>query len=433
MKNKTKPSYVKALLAKLSVNKQLEKIVNDGMCIGCGLCQSYAGRENIAMSVFEDGSLAPKLTGYPDNAIMSGIVDICPGTRVSGLPESELDAETRYDEMWGFWRDMSLAWSADADLRFKGSTGGLLTALAMYLVESDEVDFILHAHASTDNPTFGEAWISHDRQDVVEAMGSRYGPTATLEDIVQLLEHCEQNDERFAFIGTPCDVNGLRNLAETDPRVRRYCCYQLVMVCGGFMQPSGFDNAMRRFGIAPEKVSSVRYRGYGCPGPTRIETEDGQIVEKNYVDFWGEDDTGWDLPLRCKVCPDGIGDAADIAVSDTWNGGAPAKQGQEHDPGVNAAVIRSPAGEALFNRAVAVGFVEQGETITPRDMDRFQPHQVAKKHAVWSRFVGMRSVGSVVPDVSRLRLKPLARRNTVSDNLAEAHGAKRRARAKRKQ
>ena len=429
---KAKPSYVNKIQRHLAPAERLQQIVNDGMCIGCGICESVAGERSIKMTVDVSGAEQPIVKGELDTAVMDRIVRLCPGTNVHGLPERLLDKDTQYDQTWGFWRQISLAWSAEPEVQYIGSTGGLLTALGLYLIESASVDFIVHAKASTTQPTFGEHCISRNREQVLAAAGSRYGPTATLADIVNIIDRCEQAGETFAFIGTPCDVSALRNLAAVDSRVDRLCRYQLAMVCGGFMQPQGMRTALESFGINPDDVKTVRYRGHGCPGPTRIETHDGSVVERDYLDFWGEDDSAWQLPFRCKVCPDGIGDAADIAASDTWNGGAPTREGQQDDPGINAAVVRSAAGEQLLSDAVAAGYVALGADVTPRDMDRFQPHQVARKKAVWARFVGMRSTGMVVPDVSRLRLKPMARGNSLKTNLAEARGARRRSKSVRK-
>lgn len=423
---KTKPNYIAKIQQGMSAEQKLAQIVRDGMCIGCGICESVAGSANIKMTVLADGAEQPVVTGALDDQLMDFILTLCPGTRVNGLPKRLFDENTNYDKVWGFWRQLVSAFASDDNVRYVGSTGGLLTALALYLLESKTVDFILHAKASTSNPTFGEHCISRNREQVMAAAGARYGPTATLVNIMQIIARCEQAGETFALIGTPCDVTALRNLAASDSRVDKFCKYQLAVVCGGFMQPQAMADALENFGIHSAAVSEVRYRGYGCPGATRIVTGDGTVVEKDYLDFWGEDDSAWQLPFRCKVCPDGIGDAADIAAADTWDGGAPTRQGQQHDAGTNAAIVRSAAGEQLLAAATAAGFVTVNGTFTPRDMDRLQPHQVAKKRAVWARFVGMRNAGTIVPDVSRLRLKPMARTNSLATNLAEARGAKRR-------
>jgi len=425
---KKKHSYIKNLQRGLSSEQRLYRIVEDGMCIGCGICQSLAGPDTIRMQLVRNGSERPVVIGNLTQSTMNKITEVCPGTHIEGLPERLVKKDSHYDEVWGIWREIRLAWAQEPEIRYIGSTGGLLTALGLYLIENREVDFLLHATASKTNPTFGERFISHNRDQVLRAAGSRYGPTATLIDVLEILEKCEKSNQTFALIGTPCDVTAMRNLAEIDPRVDDYCRYQLAMVCGGFMKPSGMQRFLGGLGVEMDRVTELRYRGYGCPGPTRIKTEDGQIIEKNYLDFWGEDESAWQLPFRCKVCADGIGDATDIAVSDTWEGGSPTWEGQKGDPGTNAAIVRSEAGEKLLARAVAAGYVCQGDSLSPRDMDRLQPHQVTKKASVWSRFVGMRSAGNVVPDVRGLRLKPLARRNSLSENLSQARGSRKRSR-----
>ncbi|MBX2867758.1 MAG: Coenzyme F420 hydrogenase/dehydrogenase, beta subunit C-terminal domain [Acidiferrobacterales bacterium] len=422
-----KPSYVRGLLRDLSPNKQLERIVDDGMCIGCGICESVAGADQVTMQIAEDGSLVPHAKTTIDDTLIDQILGLCPGTKVEGLPERLVQPDSQYDEVWGIWRQMHLAYAGDEQTRFRSSTGGLLTALAQFLIDSGEVNFILHAREDETIPAFGQNTVSRSKEEVASAAGSRYGPTPTLKNIVGVLDQCEATGETFAFIGTPCDISGLRNLAQQDARVDQYCVYQLAMVCGGFMKPSGLSNVMNEHGVNADEITSLRYRGYGCPGPTRIETRSAEIIELDYLDFWGEDDSGWDLPHRCKICPDGIGDATDIAAADSWDGGAPDRQGQHSDPGSNSVIVRTLAGERLLAAAVKAGFIQIESSITPRDMDRFQPHQVKKKQAVWSRFVGMRAANSVVPDVRGLRLKPLARRNSIAENLAQARGAKKRA------
>jgi coenzyme F420 hydrogenase subunit beta len=144
--------------------------------------------------------------------------------------------------------------------------------------------------------------------------------------------------------------------------------------------------------------------------------------------MWGEDDSAWSLPFRCKVCPDGIGEAADIAASDTWPGGSPTWEGQADDPGTNGVVARTRAGLELLEAAARDGAIVIEREITPRDMDHYQPHQVDRKHAVWARYVGLKTVEQLVPEVRRLRIEDLARDNDLAANLHEARGTRRRAR-----
>lgn len=403
---------------------RFNRIAEEGLCIGCGLCQSVAGAARIGMAVTPDGNLRPVVRGALDEATVARIYAVCPGTRIEGLPESLLDRAAMLDPVWGPALRIVRAYAADPDIRFKGATGGILTALAIYLLASRRVDFILHVAASRTNPTFGEAHLSFDRAGVLEGAGSRYGPAAPLLDFGEVLAR----GRAFAFVGKPCDVAAVRNLARHDPRVERLCKLQLVPVCGGFMEPQAMRRFLAGLGVNAKSVARFDYRGNGCPGPTRIETADGRVIEKNYLDMWGGDESAWGLPFRCKVCPDGIGEAADIAASDTWPGGAPTWEGQAADKGVNGVIARTRAGLELLESAAAEGAIVIEGEITARDMDAYQPHQVSKKHAVWARYLGLRIAGQLVPEVRRLRIEALAEAAGVRANLREARGTRRRAR-----
>ena len=392
------------MIQPVTPQQRLDRISEDGMCIGCGLCESIAGPDVVRMEVVENGYERPVVCGGLSHETVDRIMDLCPGTRVEGMPIALLDEKTQHDLVWGAYQSMVLGHASAPQVRHQGSTGGVLTALGQFLVETGEVEFILHAKASERDPTFGDRALSRTSAEVLAAAGSRYGPTAPLIDILWQLD----TGKRFAFIGKPCDVAALRNLALYDPRVDAQVDTMLAMVCGGFMPPEGMTNFLdRELGITKSAVTALRYRGFGCPGPTRVETRDGRVAERGYTEFWGTHESMWVLPFRCKVCPDGIGEAADIAVSDTWPGGSPDPSQEADDLGTNALVVRTARGQDLVERAVQAGFLTLTGDVDPRYMDSVQPHQRNKKYAVAARHDGLRAEGKTVPRTARLRLDAL--------------------------
>lgn len=404
---------------------RLHRIVECGLCIGCGLCQSVAGPDRIRMAVAASGYAVPEAVGDLDGDTVDTIYDICPGVRVEGLPERLEDAGTRRDPIWGPYQTMARAYAADPAVRFRAATGGALTALALFLVETGKAAFILHARASRTHPTFGERQLSFRTADVIDGAGSRYGPTAPLVDVREVLDR----GEPFAFCAKPCDIAALRNYARHDPRVDALVKYWLTPVCGGFLPPPSMRDFLESLGVDPSDVAALSYRGNGCPGPTRIETRGGRVIEKNYLDMWGDSEASWSLPFRCKICPDGIGEAADIAAADTWPGGSPEREGQDRDPGTNAVIARTRTGVELLEAAADAGYLEIEGEIGVEDMSSYQPHQVARKHAAWARHAGLRAAGQLAPETRRLRVRELAAGNPFSVNLAQARGARRRARS----
>ena len=405
---------------------RLYRICEEGLCIGCGLCASVAGPGAIEMVETPEGALRPLAGPALTAETVSRIYQLCPGTHLEGLPGDLAGPGTQTDPVWGPLAGLLEAHAGDPEIRYKAATGGVLSALSLFLLESGRVDFILHARASSSRPSFGEYHISRGRAGVLEGAGSRYGPTATLAAIEEVLAL----GEPFAFVGTPCDVTALRNLARQDARVDQLCQMMMAPVCGGFMETPALAKRLSGFGVDYEKLTALRYRGHGCPGPTRMEEEGGRVTEKSYLDFWGEDDSQWSLPWRCKICADGIGEAADIAASDVWPGGSPSREQAENhdlDPGSNAVLARSARGRALVEAALAAGaLVSLGER-SARDLDLWQPHQVKKKRAIWARYQGMADAGHLLPETERLRLKELYETNPPDDNRRERDGARRRA------
>lgn len=394
-------------------------IVAQGLCIGCGLCEAVApGR--LAMVRTEEGRERPVDRGATA-ADFAAVAAACPGLRAEGPTEAETGAAA-VDPVWGPLRAGWIGWAADPAVRFEGATGGVLTALAAHLVGSGQAAFALHVRADPAAPARSVWTISETVEAVVAAAGSRYGPAAPLAGLGAALDR----GRPFVFVGKPCDVGALRLHARTDPRVDALCRWRLALVCGGASEFTKTANLLADWGIAEADLARFSYRGRGNPGPTEAVTRDGRRRTTSYNALWADEGT-WALQHRCKICPDAIGEAADVIASDVWPGGGPTGE----DAGFNGVLARTPRGEALIGDAVAAGALVLDRPIGPRDMDGFQPHQVAKKQAVWARHAGLRAAGFAAPETACLRIRDLARGQPLARNLAEARGSRARARAGR--
>lgn len=403
---------------------RLNKIVDDGLCIGCGLCQSLLGAEAVQVRSVDSGELRPVTRRTLTDNEVAAVYATCPGTRAEGLPEPQVRKASHHDLVWGAYQQLVLGWAGDSTVRHEGSTGGVLTALGQFLLRSKKVDFVLHVKASTSQPTHGEPTLSFTEADVFSGAGSRYGPTAPLRD----LESALAREQPFALIAKPCDLNAVRNLAHRDPRVNQLVKYWLTPVCGGYMPDQSTADFLQDQAIDREDIAEFRYRGRGCPGPTTATLKNGEKKSYHYLDFWGEDESAWSLPFRCKICPDGIGEGADIAAADTWPAATPDREGSKTDLGTNSMIVRTQAGADLLAEAVREGALQLGETIDIDYMNRTQPHQVTKKYAVQARYLGLQDAGRLVPETHGLRLEALYQCNTDEENQRQRRGAYERAR-----
>jgi len=397
----------------------LEQIVASGLCIGCGLCRSIAGPDRVELVMTPEGRERP-LTRQPlSRSTLERINAVCPGTRIGGAAPGAGSETAVHDTVWGSAERLSIGYARNPVVRFRTSSGGVLTALGQFLLTSGRATFILHVAASRSAPMRSERRLSFEAAAVLDAAGSRYGPAAPLLDFSEILGR----GEAFALIGKPCDVTAARNLARIDPRVDRYMRYALTLVCGGASDLTKSEEVLRRFNVRENELALFRYRGHGNPGLTRVETKDGRTFELTYRELW-EDESKWMIQPRCNICPDAIGQGADIAVSDTWPGGAPSGE----DEGFNGIIVRTRRGLELYDAAVAAGALTIERAASFGDFDRFQPHQVRKRRAVWARLKGIGIAGQAVPVVTDLGIEECARQNSPKENLAQCRGARDRVR-----
>lgn len=361
------------------------------------------------MELAEIGAMRPASVDSftPDEE--ATLLAACPGVTVQ--PRQLLAAPI--DPVWGAHGTMRLGWAADPTVRFEAATGGVLTALGMYLLDSNQVAFVLHVGQQPGDGLDNRWTISETAAEVFANKGSWYGPVAPLAGVEAAL----QRNEPFALIAKPCDAAAIHALGSVDERVERLCTHRLVMVCGGQSRRSKSVGAAAGFGLDPGDVDTIRYRGFGNPGPTVIAGTDGTEHKLSYLEMWA-DEASWDLDSRCTVCPDALGEAADISASDAWPGGAPTGD----DAGFNGVIAYSPAGEQLLAVAVDAGALVLDATITPREFDELQPHQVRKKEALSARFAALEAAGKPSVAAPGLRIDELGARLSDGQRRAEIEG-----------
>jgi len=392
----------------------LSDIVDNGLCIGCGLCQSIAGKDKIKVTMSPKGRLEPKEITKISPEIFDKILKVCPGVIVEGLPKEQVDTNTRHNLVWGYYLSLCYTWSTDNKIRFESSTGGLLNGLSLYLLESKKVDFVLHTVADPKKPMRSVSKLSYNKEELLSFNScSRYGPASPLDKFHEALNL----NQPFVFVGKPCDISAIRQLSKIDKRVNQMCKYLLTLVCGGFAEFTKVQEFIESFKVKEDELSIFRYREFGNPGRMYIKTKDGREHDREYNSFWGEEST-WRVPFRCKICPDAIGDSSDIAALDTWRGGSP----KGEDEGFNAAIVRTKKGLDLLNEAAKARYIKIGDKLKIEDIDDFQPHQVNKKKAVYARHEGMRKKDIPTINTKGLRIKKLYDLNSKEFNLKEEEG-----------
>jgi len=75
----------------------LDDIVESGLCAGCGLCESLAGRDAVAMDMTIDGRMRPRTRASLDPLILEKIMQVCPGVTVTGYEGLTVDFARKHD------------------------------------------------------------------------------------------------------------------------------------------------------------------------------------------------------------------------------------------------------------------------------------------------------------------------------------------------
>ena len=123
----------------------VDAIVEQGLCIGCGLCEALAP-QSITVRKTTTGFEVPVVIGELHDTTVDLIYDVCPGTRIEGLPDRLIADDTVVDAVWGPVRRIVRAWAGDPNVRHIGSTGGVLA-----MVGSDA--WVLSAGGDSAPPT----------------------------------------------------------------------------------------------------------------------------------------------------------------------------------------------------------------------------------------------------------------------------------------
>lgn len=155
----------------------INKIKKYDLCIGCGLCEAVLGAETCKMSLNSKGFYEPKLKRVIDKADSKLLKIVCPGIHV----------ETKTNNgAWGSMKSICEAWATDNTIRHKAASGGVVTSLAIYLLEYKIVDAILQVGVKDGSYLYNELKISRTKESIIANAQSRYAPALVFNNIKRI-------------------------------------------------------------------------------------------------------------------------------------------------------------------------------------------------------------------------------------------------------
>lgn len=358
-------------------------------CIGCGICTTCGAefqKDDSGFFMLSDTALNNK-----------NVIDFCNKVCPVGKMSMENMDTTK---IWGRKIKSYLGFSTDTHIRKKASSGGVLTALAIYLLEEKKVDAIIQIGASEKSQIETSLYCSTTREEVINHCGSRYSISSPLKDLFSYIE----KDKKCAFIGKPCDVAALRNYLNIKPELKQSIIYLFSFFCAGIPSRKANLNLLNRLNIKEELCTSLNYRGNGWPGQVNAVSKDGESSTLDYAQAWGGI-LGRDVHPYCRLCIDGIGERADVSCGDGWYIGDDGLPDFSEHEGRNVIYSRNKVGEEILFDAAKKGYISIELFDDDKLLYSIQTYQADRRGTMNAKITALRMFRRCVPQYKKSKLR----------------------------
>lgn len=376
------------------------KIYED-LCTGCGLCRSYSGKEMVSGC---DGF--DRIDLKTNVELLSFCENICPanGQHINGQENST----------WGKYISVFEGYACNESVRYAAASGGMTTAVAMYLLDKGYADGVIHIGEDPNDPYQTKVFCSKTSKEVAEHSASRYVSSSPLSSIV---ENFEDGNGKYIFIGRPCDIITLNNFLNWNPKYKEKIYCTLSFFCAGAPSVKASIKLAETLGLAADNVKSIRYRGNGWPGKATVTDRDNQQFQMEYIDSWNEI-LGRDIRKICKFCSDGVGEAADISSGDLWVLGEKREPTFHERPGLNITFSRSALGESIIRGAEKDGYISiKDYQDKMADLEFIQPNHAIRKKTLYPKVLAMRLMQKTVPEYKVSELMKFSKKVSVKQSI----------------
>lgn len=380
-------------------------------CTGCGLCASQSikmvkdSRDFITV-----GPLSQNERDFCNK--------VCPMS-----PNNCLKYHKHVNSIWGDYINYYKGHSNNPEIRYKASSGGVLTSIATFLLEEGYVDGVIHTTYRDDDPISCRTVVSKSVNDLIERCGSRYCSSSPLEDVENLIE----KGKKYLFIGKPCDVRALQAYLRINKELENSIVYTMSFFCAGL--PSRNANLKLINSLGAASCKKINYRGFGWPGKVHVVDYQDKDFFLSYEKAW-MNILGRDIRYSCKFCFDSIGEFADISAGDLWNLKADSTPDfTEHD-GENCIFAWTEKGKSILTAAQKSNYL----TFNVDDINQLkysQPNHYNRRTTMIARVIALKTFHRPAPKYNIMALIKFSRFTSMRNLLSTYKGTLKRISKKR--
>lgn len=358
------------------------------LCNRCGSCVGLS--EGKIVFTDREGDYRPKVLQEPDEAHAARMLHACTGKNFDFPHYRDLFYKDSpgFHTYTGSYHEISIAYANDELIRRTGASGGMISVILIYLLQSGQIDGAVVTGMSKEKPWLTQPFIATTQAEILDAAQSKYIITS----VNEILPEIEAFEGRLAYVGLPGQVQSIRKLQEVnDPSVSNIK-YIFGPFYGNTLHFSSVRSFLRSYKIKDYQNISKLYFRYGeWPGNMRVEMTDCRAVElpkfhANYL-------IPFHIMKNSLLCTDLSNEFTDISGGDAW---APVYE--ERGKGFSMVLSRTLEGERILKEMEAKGLITL-QPITQDDAITMHSHGYdLKKRGTFIRIKFRKFLGQPVPD-----------------------------------
>lgn len=372
-------------------------VVKKGLCAGCGTCAGVCPENAIEMEIdSHKGVYFPRVND--DKCTRCGVCyRSCPGYEVDFHELLKTAApQIKHDILIGNYLDCFTGYSTDEAIRYNATSGGLVTQFLITALETGQIDGALVTDMHRDNPLETVPFVARTREEIIKASQSKYCPVSANTALKTIL----QSEGRYAVIGLPCHLHGVRKAEQANRELKEKIVLHLGLICGHMPSYWAMRTFLYRLRINPAEVSRVSYRGEGWPGKVVILKKDGSRHVEPIASYYSTFGSAFFIPSRCLKCCDMTAELSDLSFGDAW-----VPEFKDDKTGRSIVIVRSEAGLQLLKQAEDSKAVE----LAPADSDLikrsqtealYYKKQVAEAHLALAAYKPVYNTELLKPKIS---------------------------------
>jgi coenzyme F420 hydrogenase subunit beta len=339
--------------------EKIHDVISSGLCNRCGTCVGLS--DGKIRFTDRTGKYLPHIENDPEGKLNKELLQYCSGKGFyfPGQSKKIFGEDAHYNVFTGAYKNIYIGHSNDESIRRLGASGGIISAILIWLLEKGRIDGAVVLGMSEEEPWLTKPFIATSTEEILSAAQSKY----IISSVNEILPDIERFEGKLAYVGLPGQVQSIRLLQEAGHPTVKNIEYIFGPFYGNTLHFSSVKSFLRSYGERDyRKIRKLYFRHGEWPGNMRIELESGRTIElpkfhANYL-------IPFHIMKNSLLCTDLSNEFTDISGGDAW---APAYE--ERGKGFSIILSRSDKGQAILDEMRGEGYlvlnpIEEGEAIS---------------------------------------------------------------------